>query len=196
MGHRKNQAYHHGNLQEALLDAGLKEARKTGARNLGVTHLTSLVGVSPMAIYHHFSSGESLKSAISQRSREELARRMTAAVEAETDVKSRLLATGRAYIQFAIDEPGLFLVAFTDCEAPPRPDDPSSWEILQGAIKALCRDGLVKQSRVEGVASYCWSTVHGYASLAIGRDPLKPSASKESIDDLMERIWAGVVARF
>ena len=64
---KKKKTYHHGNLEEALLQVGMKEAKATGSRNLGVTHLARLVDVTPMAVYRHFPSGENLKAAISQR---------------------------------------------------------------------------------------------------------------------------------
>ncbi|MCX6495682.1 MAG: TetR/AcrR family transcriptional regulator, partial [Actinobacteria bacterium] len=72
----KAKKYHHGNLEDALVLAGLREAQASGTRNLGVTHLAKSVSVSPMAVYRHFSSGESLKAAISQNARENLAHRM------------------------------------------------------------------------------------------------------------------------
>lgn len=193
MPHRKKRAYHHGNLEGALLEAGLLEAKTSGARNLGVTHLAKLVGVSPMAVYRHFSSGESLKAAISQLAREELAQRMIDAMSTETDVKHRFLATGRAYIQFGLEEPGLFAVAFVDCSAlPGRMDEPSSWAILQDSILDLSAAGLVDKSDVEEIAMFCWSAAHGYASLANGTDPLRPLATPLSIEDFLERVWAGV----
>ncbi len=193
MPHTKKQGYHHGNLGQALLEVGLKEAKASGSRNLGVTHLAKLVGVSPMAIYRHFPSGESLKAAISQQAREELARRMIDLFSTETDLKRRFQATGRAYIHFALEEPGLFAVAFVDCaELPPRIDGPSAWDILRDAILELCQAGLVEESQIEDVAMFCWSAAHGYASLAGGTDPLRPLATAESIEDFLDRVWLGV----
>jgi AcrR family transcriptional regulator len=190
----KKKSYHHGNLEEALLEVGLHEARATGSRNLGVTHLAKLVDVSPMAVYRHFSSGESLKAGISQHAREELARRMSAAAATETDVKLRFLAMGKAYIQFALDEPGLFSVAFTECEElPKREDSPSAWLIFQDAVRDLCNAGLIHQSDIESVTAVAWSAVHGFSMLAGGTSPFRPSTQKTAIDDLMERIWASVI---
>lgn len=189
----KKKTYHHGNLEEALLEVGLHEARATGSRNLGVSHLARLVNVSPMAVYRHFSNGEGLKAGISQHAREELARRMSAAASEETDVKLRFLAMGRAYIKFALDEPGLFSVAFTECEeAPKREDSPSAWFVFQDAVRDLCNAGLINHTNIEGVTAVAWSAVHGFSMLAGGTSQFRPSTKKAAIDDLMERIWASV----
>lgn len=187
-------SYHHGDLAEALLKVGLKEARSSGTRNLGVTYLAKKVDVSPMAVYRHFPSGESLKASISQRAREELGRRMQLAVAEETDVQRRFLATGRAYIQFGLSEPGLFSVAFIRCDAPPsREDSPSAWGVFQDAILDLCNAGYIKTDEVESVAALAWSVVHGFTMLAGSQDPMRPSASVAAIDDLIERTWIGIV---
>jgi AcrR family transcriptional regulator len=173
----------------------MKEARASGARNLGVTYLAKKVRVSPMAVYRHFPSGESLKSSISQRAREELGRRMQEAVDQEIDVKRRFMATGRAYINFALQEPGLFSVAFVDCEAlPSREDNPSAEKILKDAILDLCNEGYVKTSDVQDIANFAWSVVHGFALLVSEKVESKPSSDKRSIESLLEKAWKGIVS--
>lgn len=190
----KKKSYHHGNLEEALLKVGMKEARASGSRNLGVTHLAKLVDVTPMAVYRHFPSGENLKAAISQQAREELARRMASAVAKETDVKRKFMATGREYIKFGLQEPGLFSVAFLDCEElPNREDNPSAREILHDAILDLCNEGLVEPREVQAVAHFAWSIVHGLTMLAGSEDPYRPSAKPAEIEDILERAWLGVI---
>ena len=189
----KKKAYHHGNLEEALLKVGMKEAKATGPRNLGVTHLARLVNVTPMAIYRHFPNGENLKAAISQQAREELARRMARAVAKETDVKLRFMATGREYIKFGLDEPGLLAVAFLDCdELPSREDNPSARNILHDAILDLCNEGIVTANDVEAIAHFAWSTVHGFTMLASSADLFRPGSDGAEIEDILERAWLGV----
>jgi AcrR family transcriptional regulator len=190
----KTQKYHHGNLEAALLEAGVRVARISGSKNLGVNALAKEVSVSPMAVYRHFSNGEGLKASSSQQAREELARRMIEAISHETSVKARFEATGRTYIQFALNEPGLFSVAFVACEAPPkREDSPSAWMVFQDSILDLCNEGLIQAAEVRQVTDFAWAAVHGYANLAGGSDPMRPKAEPEIIDGLLERIWFGIV---
>jgi AcrR family transcriptional regulator len=186
--------YHHGDLEEALLAAGMREAKNTGTRNLGVNSLAKEVKVSPMAVYRHFSSGDGLRASISQQAREELARRMIKAISVEKDVKNRFRATGRTYIQFAFKEPGLFAVAFVACdEGPKREDNPSAWAVFQDSILEICNAGLIEPSEVEHVAAFAWAAVHGYAVLASGSDPMRPKTNDKTISDLLDRVWAGIV---
>jgi AcrR family transcriptional regulator len=189
----KTQKYHHGNLEKALLSAGIREAKATGSKNLGVNSLAKVVNVSPMAVYRHFSSGEVLRASISQQAREELARRMIKAISVETTVKNRFRATGRTYIQFALKEPGLFAVAFVACdEGPKREDNPSAWMVFQVSILDLCNAGLIEPAEVEDVAAFAWAAVHGYAILAGGSDPKRPKSNEKTISQLLDRVWAGI----
>jgi AcrR family transcriptional regulator len=186
--------YHHGNLEEALLTAGLHEAKARGPRNLGVNFLAKAVKVSPTAVYRHFLSGESLRANISQQAREELATQMLKAIATQTDFKKRFQAAGRAYINFALNDPGLFAVAFVACEeGPKREDSPSAWMVLQDSILDICNAGLVDSSEVEQVASFAWATVHGFATLAGGSDPKRPKTNEKAISDLLERTWSGII---
>jgi AcrR family transcriptional regulator len=186
--------YHHGNLEEALLTAGLHEAKARGPRNLGVNFLAKAVKVSPTAVYRHFLSGESLRASISQQAREELARQMLKAIATQTDFKKRFQAAGRAYINFALNDPGLFAVAFVACEeGPKREDSPSAWMVLQDSILDICNAGLVDSTEVEQVSSFAWATVHGFATLAGGSDPKRPTTNEKAISDLLERTWSGII---
>jgi AcrR family transcriptional regulator len=194
MGNEKK--YHHGRLEDALLDAGFREAKIGGPRNLGVNFLEKAVNVSPTAVYRQFANGESLRASISQQAREELARRMLAAVATQPDVKQRFLAVGRVYIHFALTDPGLFAVAFVACdEGPKREDSPSAWTVFQDSILDLCNAGLIQPSELPHVAAFAWAAVHGYATLASGSDPMRPKSDDQSIFDFLERTWSGIIHR-
>ncbi|MCX6485554.1 MAG: TetR/AcrR family transcriptional regulator [Rhodoluna sp.] len=190
----KTKKYHHGDLEKALLGAGMREAKNSGTKNLGVNSLAKEVNVSPMAVYRHFSNGESLRAGISQQAREEMARRMLNAVALETGVKERFHAVGKIYIEFALNEPGLFAVAFVACEeGPKREDSPSAWLVFQDSILDLCNAGLIETNEVEQVAAFAWAAVHGFATLAGGNDPKRPKSSDEGINNLLDRIWSGIL---
>lgn len=190
----KTKKYHHGDLEEALLGAGMREAKTSGTKNLGVNSLAKEVNVSPMAVYRHFSNGESLRAGISQQAREEMARRMLNAVALETGVKERFHAVGKTYMEFALNEPGLFAVAFVACEeGPKREDSPSAWLVFQDSILDLCNAGLIETNEVEQVAAFAWASVHGFATLAGGNDPKRPKSSDEAITNLLDRVWSGIL---
>jgi len=111
--------YHHGNLRAALLDAGLELAREGGPDAVIVREASRRVGVSHNASYRHFADRDRLLEAVCERCMAALARLMEAGI-AEVDpedrsvdaARRRLRATGSAYVEFALAEPGWFRTAF------------------------------------------------------------------------------------
>ena len=46
--------FHQGDLQAALVKAGLRHVEKHGLNSLGLRQLALVTGVSPTAVYRHF----------------------------------------------------------------------------------------------------------------------------------------------
>src|SRR5690349_270783 len=120
--------YHHGRLRESLVDAGLELARESGPEAVVLRAVTRASGVSHNAAYRHFADHQDLLNAVAERCMRRLADLMRArSAEVRTrDPKRRaeaqLRAIGRAYVEFALSEPGLFRTAFAI-----RPDPGSGW---------------------------------------------------------------------
>jgi AcrR family transcriptional regulator len=177
--------YHHGDLRRALVDAATELAATRGADGVALREAARQVGVSPSAAYRHFPSREGLLAQVGSEAREALARRMLGAIHgvaagaSATSAVARFRATGRAYIEFALDEPGLFEVAFRPC--PPDvyvPDDPSPYAILSHDLDALEAAGVLAVPRA-GAEAFAWIAVHGAAVLLGER--LLPATEREAI---------------
>jgi len=59
--------YHHGNLREALVAAGLELARTGGPNAVVLRAASREAGVSHNAVYRHFANQEDLLAAVAQR---------------------------------------------------------------------------------------------------------------------------------
>ncbi len=68
-----NMPYHHGNLREALIEAGLATARAEGPEAVVLRAATRAAGVSPNAAYRHFADRDELLGAVARRCMEKLA---------------------------------------------------------------------------------------------------------------------------
>lgn len=196
--------YHHGDLRAALCLAGYELAREGGSRAVTLRATTRRAGVSPPAAYRHFASHEELLMAVSVMAMHDLAcameRRMDAAghpVAADSAVL-HLEAVGLGYIDFALDSPGAFDVALSGLMTMDHAHDPGSsgtsgrtpYELLTDAVSALVVTGLIMPERADAVAILCWSTVHGFASLAT-TGPLR-EFPREDLDGLGFRLVKGL----
>ena len=161
--------YHHGDLANAVIDAGLRRVRQRGLDAVSGRELAGVVGVAPSAIYRHFADEGQLRAAIAQAARAQLARAMSqpkARKLTKASAYARFRAIGEAYIEFALSEPRLYAAAFSDCR-PSREDSPSGWSILAEALDALVATGAMPSSRRAGAELVAWSAVHGISDLLL-----------------------------
>ncbi|MFL5775452.1 MAG: TetR/AcrR family transcriptional regulator [Chloroflexota bacterium] len=190
--------YHHGDLRNALVSEATALARVGGPDAVVLREAARRVGVSPSAAYRHFPSLEALLAAVASRAREALGRAMLerlASLPRERDSRraalARFRATGAAYIDFALTEPGLFRVAFVPCDPVLLVrDDPSPYAILSEAIDAVAASGALPRGRRPHAEEVAWSAVHGVAVL-IG-DGLMDLAGERDRADVIDRVLDGV----
>jgi AcrR family transcriptional regulator len=164
--------YHHGNLRHALAEAAMGLVRSGGPEAVSVREVARELEVSPAAIYRHFPDRDALVAEIGRRSRAQLATRMVAAVrqvrrrDARARSVDRFLAVGRAYIEFARDEPHLLAAAFLPIQGQPsEPEEPNPWSVLSSALDDLSSVGVLLPERRAGAEVIAWSAVHGFSTL-------------------------------
>jgi AcrR family transcriptional regulator len=174
--------YHHGNLRAELIEAGLQLARDGGPDAVVLREVSRRAGVSHNAAYRHFADRDSLLKAICDRCMRSLARLMEQRIEevgparrGVAAARARLRATGAAYVEFALKEPGLFRTAFA---VPPGlgylEDDEGvgdgglgPLEILQAQLDAVWAASGLPLERRENAELAAWSSVHGLSMLLL-----------------------------
>jgi len=167
------QGYHHGDLRSALLDAGLRLLRERSVDDLGLRELARDVGVSPAAIYRHFPDKNALMAALAVEGLERMAAAQRQATQAAGGGKAGFLASGMAYVRFAVDNPALFRLMFSAAQACDPLDAaidsvPSAMRALRQDIEALVPSGASAAER-KAAALHAWSLVHGLAQLVLDR---------------------------
>jgi AcrR family transcriptional regulator len=178
-----------GAVRDGLVAAGLELARTGGPGAVVLREAARMVGVVPNAAYRHFADRDELLAAVCAQAMGELAARMAADVARvrgaygdAAAARRRLRAIGRAYLEFARAEPGLFATAFSlphqhaygarDGGAGP---DANPLDQLGAVLDELVDAGVLDPGRRAGIEYPVWSTVHGLAVLA-GQGPLREVA--------------------
>ena len=194
-------AYHHGDLKSSLVEEALRVIRREGLDAFSLREVARRVGVSANAAYRHFEDKDALLGAVAAHGLGLLSRRMREAMEAVTTrgagprAVAHLRATGRAYVEFALAEPELFRVTFGRQAAPPGPDErcangePDPYAVLGACLDAMVAAGVLPAERRPGAELGAWTTVHGYASLAIVGGPL---ASPEPLELVLDFVLDGL----
>jgi AcrR family transcriptional regulator len=189
--------YHHGNLRAALIDVAVEQAREGGAPAVVLRDAARRVGVSHNAAYRHFSDREELLGAVAEHGARLLEDRMREGLDAvrtrdrAARARRRLEEVGRAYVHFALAEPGLFVSVFGQAK-PPELAGP--YLLLNQVLDELVDAGVVPPERRPGADVTCWAAVHGFAMLCL-QGPLQalPAPERErELDGLLARITRGL----
>ncbi|CAN7748002.1 TetR/AcrR family transcriptional regulator [Caballeronia sp. 15715] len=164
--------YHHGALREAMLEAAERILAREGIGGLTLRAAAREAGASHAAPKNHFDNVTGLLSdlaAVGFRRFESSLLEASAAVAAP---EARLAAQGRAYVEFATEFPGLFMLMFRserlDLERP------GLREAMSGALSVLRATVGAPQEpdaplSTEGAARVvtAWALVHGFAMLKV-----------------------------
>jgi AcrR family transcriptional regulator len=108
----EKRGYHHGNLREALVAAGLRLIEEAGPQGFSFADAARAAGVSPAAPYRHFRSREELIAEIARRGFVLFAERLEAARAGQRSPLRAFEAVGRAYLAFARTNPGHYIAMF------------------------------------------------------------------------------------
>ncbi|MFD8557549.1 TetR/AcrR family transcriptional regulator [Streptosporangium canum] len=204
----KRNTYRHGNLRNALIQAGLELARDSGPDAVILREATRRVGVAPNAAYRHFADRRALLSAVSQAALAQLASTMEtelsslpAADDSAESARARIRALATGYLRFAQAEPGLFRAAFsttdmmdTGGESAAGTGGLTAFQLLGVALDDLVETGALPPDRRPGAEYFVWSAVHGLAVLLID-GPLRgllPVQAHEAGQRLMDSIERGI----
>jgi AcrR family transcriptional regulator len=200
-GPSDRKGYHHGNLKEALIDAARRFIAERGLGGFTLADAAKLVGVSPAALYRHFSGRDALVAEVAGRGFDHLAERLARALRGPGTPLERFTRMGEAYLAFAEEEPGFYTAMFSargDKAEVPSPWGPppgqdevgadGAFTLLVNALMMTFPDGFEVDPRF--IALEVWALSHGIATLsAAGQLPKAPG-----LPDRHELLRAGVLA--
>ena len=105
--------YHHGNLRQALVDAALDLIEEKGPTGFTLSEAAKQAGVTPAAVYRHFSGRDELIAEAALQGHEIFADLMEYAFDkGGPSPLAAFEATGRAYLAFARKHPGHYMAMF------------------------------------------------------------------------------------
>ena len=182
--------YHHGNLRAALVEAGAELARTAGPDGVVLREVARRTGVSHNAAYRHFADRDELLGEIADVASDQLEQAMQRRLDGVTETdpalraRARLRATGRAYVEFALAEPGLFTRGLLPDRrgGRPSPTTPAPYVLLGQVLDELVEAGALSPDDRMGADVVCWAAVHGLSVLLLD-GPLRdvPAPDREAV---------------
>ena len=186
--------YHHGDLRNALLEAGEQLLVKRGVAALSLREVAKLAGVSHAAPYRHFKGKAALMQVLAESGFKRLHAVIRTAVDSMPhDPEQQLAAAGVAYVQMAVRNPELLQLMFTGLEQPQGKDlqqaSLTAFESLLDIIKTGIETGVFRDRDPSELALVAWTSMHGLAMLLAARK----TGINETDDELVRTVAKHVI---
>jgi len=172
----RREAYHHGALREALIEATEALLAERGTEGFSLREVARRSGVSPAAPAHHFGDAEGLLTAVATVAFDGLTAALRSGDErGGSDPLARLREQGLGYVGFALQYPGRFGLMFRSGAPAVRKDEAlersahAAFAALEEGVRLLL--GVPAPAPLSAahwhVLLATWSVVHGFAHLAL-----------------------------
>ncbi len=185
--------YHHGNLKQALIDAGIKIINESGEQALSIRKVATICGVSHSAPYAHFKDKDQLLSAIKASVTEQFTTCLKEAILSEQNngAAQQIVAMGKAYVRFFITNPDYynFLFCSEKIQAHLNPNADSTGDYPPFLLFKDLFEQYVSENHLafsdeekEVELIHIWASVQGICAL-IGMENVKTSMPWERLLD-------------
>ncbi len=156
--------YHHGSLKEAALEQGIALLKEVGAEKFSLREVARRVGVTPTDLYQHFPDKNDLLAELAEIGLSKFRALFETPPNTDESPSDRLLRLAYAYLDFFEERPFFLDIMF----APTFEEYPNVRDVRSGLFLLLMenlRQIGVPEEDVAYVALWCWSAVHGLATL-------------------------------
>lgn len=186
--------YHHGNLRNTLIEAGIELINQEGERHFSLRRVAARCGVSHAAPYSHFQSKEELLEAmqayVTQRFMDVLDRAVRACPDPESP--ELLIRIGRSYVLFFIENPQYFPFLFAqpvmEIDLSMRENGGRNFppfELFKNAAIRVLRGMGFPENRIKDSIISMWAQVHGLAAIATMKNVHYDEDWETKIEDII-----------
>ncbi|HTW77998.1 MAG TPA: TetR/AcrR family transcriptional regulator [Terracidiphilus sp.] len=154
-----------------IFSCALQVLEAEGAQAVTMRRVAKEIGVTPMAIYHHYKNREALLGAVVDSEFEQLAEYFRRPMRQRT-FEEQVVHIMDGYLDYALAHPRIFDYVFSTPRPGARryPRDfrarrSPTLNILADTVRSLIREKRLKQDDVWEIAMQLWAHVHGYLML-------------------------------
>jgi AcrR family transcriptional regulator len=188
--------------EERIRRVALRLLEKKGPEAVTMRRVARSIGITPMAIYHHFVTREALLRAVVDR---EFGEFLDLIGETSTlgTTEEQVVHALDAYLEYALSRPQIFDYVFSKPREDARryPEDfrarrSPTLNPLADSVAKWMEEGALEKDDIWEVTLEIWAHAHGYIALyRAGRVSLPPEDFKELVHRSMRRLFRGLKAR-
>ena len=184
-------AYHHGDLRDALVQAALQDVESGGPEAVNISALAKKLGVSQPAPYRHFADRGALLVAVTAEAFRQFNVLLRDEIE-KPSKRSKLSRLAQAALAFGLRRHGVYRLMFASRTMACAPEDSDlhdaareTYALLLEAMEAPAA-GLVRERH----ALQVWAALHGVVMLAeqgLLSGKLAEITREQLVDDIVEQ---------
>ncbi|MBL4930435.1 TetR/AcrR family transcriptional regulator [Clostridium paridis] len=162
--------YHHGNLRNQLIEAGIELINEAGLEGFSLRKVAAKCNVSHTAPYGHFKDIDALIHAMGEHVTEQFMDKLRRSIEGKESNIEAVSLLGQSYIYFFTENPQYFLFIFyhagitIDLNKESANDYPPFALFRTTAYKMFQQINIPEEEFANNLITL-WSIVHGIASL-------------------------------
>ncbi len=168
----ERRGYHHGGLKDALVEAARALMAEHGPAGFTLAEAAKRVGVTAAAPYRHFADRQDLMGELARRGFDLFGERLAGAWDdGRPEPNAALKRMGRAYLNFATAEPGLYAAMFDNAKSL---HGQAATYVANKAFDGLTRAaaGVIlagggNPAEIRRLALEIWALAHGTAMLTL-----------------------------
>jgi AcrR family transcriptional regulator len=171
MGVQERRARQKENIREEILDAARTLFVKEGYENVSIRKIAAKIEYAPGTIYLYFQDKAEILDRICEETFARLAQKIHAINKDPASPLDGLRRGLRTYVQFGVDNPNHYIVAFVQAKQLPHGDQPNAgdrcFDNLRIAVRQCIEAGQLNCEDVEEISQALWAGVHGVTTLLI-----------------------------
>jgi AcrR family transcriptional regulator len=186
-------------LRRAILDAAGELFLEQGYERFSLRKVAERVGYSPTTIYLYFRDKDDLLFNVVDEGFVRFSQQLMAEAERQEDPWERIIALGRAYVAFGLENPVYYQLMFmqrTDflMHPPAGESQPriASFQVLRQAIQQAIDAGILRPGDAENYSDVLWALVHGMVSLAITMPMFDAARIQRTVETAWQMEWQGL----
>ena len=165
--------YHHGDLKKLLIMSVIEAVKNDNLEKFSIREAARLLEVSPAAPYNHFNDKQELILASIYFCKNEFINYLKNKILInESHTKKKLAVIGKSYLQYANDNPEVFIFMFSQTLS--NKDRINNYQefhhlFLTAINESFNLEDLRKRVSMNSAVNAAWSIIHGTACLIASR---------------------------
>jgi AcrR family transcriptional regulator len=203
MGVQERRAREKLELRQEILSAARDLFIREGFENVSMRKIAEMIEYSPTTIYLHFEDKADLLDCVCEETLQKLESHLAGIDDITSDPLERVRLGLRAYIEFGLEHPNDYRVAFLLEFKPFAEADrcvrchtmgQKTFDHMRNRVGECMRVGIFAQKEIEAISQALWAAIHGLTSLLI-LHPNFPWVDRDTlIDTLIGTVIDGMKA--